>query len=347
MNCETGPLISVIIPAYNAETTIIRSVRSALNQKINSSIEVIVVDDCSSDGTSEALDGLLQSVRGLKVIHHEGNRGVAAARNSGIAIARGDWLVFLDADDFLGDQYFCEVEPHLKNYHFVATSYTEVRESSFSEKSHKLSGILPLGERQLLTYMENYFWEPYRYTLLIHCWNKFFRRDIIEAHQLRFDERLSQLEDVNFVCSYLYKTRQGIFVDCPQVFHVISKKGGNLSLVSGSGGLGAVSNFLIALDSVRLLKERLLADYGWREKVSFSHFISSMAVIFCLRIARRLRRRPNWILLRQLYYWCSSNDLKGHFALFRYVEGESRYIHFTVQKTISTLMFTSILLSGR
>ena len=66
MNRKSGPLISVIIPAYNAETTIERSVLSALNQKIDALLE-IVVNDCSSDGTSKVLDSLLQSERGLKV----------------------------------------------------------------------------------------------------------------------------------------------------------------------------------------------------------------------------------------------------------------------------------------
>ena len=101
-------------------------------------------------------------------------------------------------------QYLHDVEPHLKNCKFVATSYTEVRDTGFSEKSHRLSGVHQLGERQLLSYMEDYFWKPYGCSC---CWNKFFRRDIVEAHQLRFDERLSQLEDVHFVCRYLCESR--------------------------------------------------------------------------------------------------------------------------------------------
>ena len=85
MKRKSGPLISVIIPAYNAETTIERSVLSALNQKIDGSLEVIVVNDCSSDGTSSVLDRLPESERSLKVIHHKYNLGVSAARNSAIA----------------------------------------------------------------------------------------------------------------------------------------------------------------------------------------------------------------------------------------------------------------------
>ena len=347
MKRKSDPLISVIIPAYNAETTIERSVLSALNQKIDASLEVIVVNDCSSDSTSTVLDGLSQTERGLKVIHHEENRGVAAARNSAIEVARGDWVVFLDADDYFGDQYLHDVEPHLKDCKFVATSYTEVRDSGFNEKSHRLSGVYPLNERNLLTYMEDYFWKPYNYTLLMHCWNKFFRRDIIETHHLRFDERLSQLEDVHFVCSYLRESRSGTFVDAPQVFHVVSGKGGNLSFVSGAGGLGAISNFLLALDAVRKLKQELLTDCEERERVSFSHFISSMAIIFCLRIARRIRRRPSWILLRQLYLWCSNKNLKTHFSSFRQVEDESKFTHFAVRKTMPAMMFVAILTSGK
>ncbi len=347
MKRESHPLISVIIPAYNAETTIERSVLSALNQKIDASLEVIVVNDCSSDGTSTVLHRLLQSERSLKVIHHKYNLGVSVARNSAIAVARGEWLVFLDSDDYFGDQYFGDVEPHLRDCKFVATSYTEVRDSGFTEKSHRLSGVYPLNEQLLLAYMEDYFWKPYDFTLLMHCWNKFFRRDIVLANQIKFDDRLSQLEDVHFVCSYLQECQIGMFVDSPQIFHVVDSNGANLSSVSGSGGHGAISNFLLALDAVGKLKQKLLTDCEEQELVSFSHFISSMVVLFCLRIARRTRRRPSWILLRQLYRWCSSKKLKGHFALFRQVEDESKFTHFAVRKTMPAMMFVAILISGK
>lgn len=91
--------ISVIVPAYQAEQTIARSVRSALS--IGSALcEVVVVDDGSTDGTAAAVIRLSAVDDRVKLIRQE-NKGRSAARNVGFSVARGSWITFLDADDFL------------------------------------------------------------------------------------------------------------------------------------------------------------------------------------------------------------------------------------------------------
>ncbi len=91
------PLVSVLIPAYNAERTVAETVTSALDQT-HPRVEVIVVDDGSTDGTLEALRPF--EARGVRVIAQE-NAGACAARNRALAEARGDYLQYLDADDLL------------------------------------------------------------------------------------------------------------------------------------------------------------------------------------------------------------------------------------------------------
>ena len=91
---------SVIIAARNAEKTLARAIRSAIGQTLNS-LEVIVVDDGSSDRTASIVSQLAQADQRVSLIRHTRNRGVSAARNSAILAAKGDWLVVLDADDWL------------------------------------------------------------------------------------------------------------------------------------------------------------------------------------------------------------------------------------------------------
>lgn len=88
------PTVSVIIPAYNAESFIADTVRSALNQTF-ADLEVIVVDDGSKDGTLARLAAFGDRIR----VHQQPNGGVARARNTGVSLARGSWIAFLDADD--------------------------------------------------------------------------------------------------------------------------------------------------------------------------------------------------------------------------------------------------------
>ena len=94
---EEPPAVSVVIPAYSAESTIGRALESAVAQDWRD-VEVIVVDDASVDRTVQVTAGYVSS-DGVRVIRHETNRGGSAARNSGAAEADGRWLAFLDADD--------------------------------------------------------------------------------------------------------------------------------------------------------------------------------------------------------------------------------------------------------
>lgn len=91
------PLITFVMPAYNAVSTIETAVRS-LTEQTSDNWEVIIVDDGSDDGTGEAADTLACSDGRIKVLHQE-NAGVSAARNAAIAAARGEYLAFLDVDD--------------------------------------------------------------------------------------------------------------------------------------------------------------------------------------------------------------------------------------------------------
>jgi len=93
-----SPKVSIIIPCYNARETIAEAVRSALDQT-HQSLEVIVVDDASKDGTPELLRQLSLSDPRIQVIYLTQNAGPSAARNIAIREARGEWLALLDADD--------------------------------------------------------------------------------------------------------------------------------------------------------------------------------------------------------------------------------------------------------
>ena len=91
--------VSIIIPVYNAKNFIERCISSVLCQSY-SDIEVITVDDGSSDGSGAILDMLEKQDRRILVIHQE-NKGVSVARNNGIKVATGKYILFVDADDMI------------------------------------------------------------------------------------------------------------------------------------------------------------------------------------------------------------------------------------------------------
>lgn len=98
---KSGPLISVIVPAYNVEDFIAEALESILNQEEIDDFEVLVINDRSSDGTANIVKRYLTSDNRVKLYDSKRKQGPAGARNSGISHASGQWLLFLDADDVL------------------------------------------------------------------------------------------------------------------------------------------------------------------------------------------------------------------------------------------------------
>ncbi|MDR1048934.1 MAG: glycosyltransferase, partial [Synergistaceae bacterium] len=121
----TKPTITVVIPAYNREKTILRSVKSVLSQTLPPD-EIIVVDDGSSDRTVEFLEGLHEP--SLKICCDSTNRGAQHARNCGIELASSDWVAFNDSDDFwLPRKLELQVKELEKtNYHPQVVLYSDM-----------------------------------------------------------------------------------------------------------------------------------------------------------------------------------------------------------------------------
>ena len=92
--------ISVIVPIYNSKPYLAECIESILDQKINVPIEVLLIDDGSTDGCGEVCDKYAAREERVRVIHQE-NQGLSAARNSGIDAAMGEFLLFVDSDDLL------------------------------------------------------------------------------------------------------------------------------------------------------------------------------------------------------------------------------------------------------
>ena len=93
------PLVSVIVPVYNVEAYLDACLNSIIHQTY-SNLEIIIVEDCSTDRSRQVLQNHLIDVR-IKFIQHSENRGLSAARNTGIGYAKGDYIIFVDSDDLI------------------------------------------------------------------------------------------------------------------------------------------------------------------------------------------------------------------------------------------------------
>ena len=143
------PDISVIIPVYNREKYIRRCVYSVLTQPCAEYAEIIIVDDGSTDKTSQICDEIASDYKNVNVIH-KSNGGVAAARNTGIERAAGRHIAFLDSDDWLEKNFLdynmlCEIREGHDIYEF---SYNHINGNYKYQKTF-------LTKNEVLTYKEN------------------------------------------------------------------------------------------------------------------------------------------------------------------------------------------------
>lgn len=122
------PKVSIIIPIYNVEPYIEECLQSVMRQSYSGMIECILVDDCGTDNSMEVADRLVANYVGpieFKVLHHEQNRGLSAARNTGIDVSRGEYIYFLDSDDWISDDCIEKLTQPLcsEQYDFVVGHY--------------------------------------------------------------------------------------------------------------------------------------------------------------------------------------------------------------------------------
>ena len=196
------PLVSVIIPAYNAAGTIERALQSVFSQSY-AALEIIVVDDGSADDTPALLRRLSASRPGLTVLTQP-NAGVSAARNRALSACSGKYIRFVDADDTLPPDSIAHMvlRAEQDRSELVIGGYTEyMNRLSRSKNLMNLESTILFQDLlpSLCLHANSYFFGV--------LWNKLFSADLVRSLSLRFDPALWWGEDFAFVMDYLHEVR--------------------------------------------------------------------------------------------------------------------------------------------
>ena len=221
------PRVSIIVPAYNAEKTIGRCIDS-IRKQTYSDYELLVMDDGSSDGTPQILDQYAAEDSRIRVVHKE-NSGVSDTRNQALDLAVGEFIQFLDADDWItpdATRLFVRTMEDNPTCDMVIADFYRVIGKNMAQKGD-------IEEEKLLTreeYADEMMKSPadFYYGVL---WNKFYRRSIIEDYQLRMDSKLDWSEDFIFNMEYVLHTDR-IYVLKAPVYYYVKTEG---SLVAKGG----------------------------------------------------------------------------------------------------------------
>ena len=194
---------TVIIPAYNASKYIKRCVLSLKNQTYKN-VEIIVINDGSTDNTLEIINSL-----DITVIDKE-NGGVSSARNMGLKIATGDYILFVDADDYVEKNYIESIVNIINEYNYDIIETPLVFEANIKKNIVNYTEYKIEGERKSLNFSQEYFDNELRYVIGV-----FYKKEVIK--DLYFDESVRCYEDGMF--NSIAKLRSKSYYFYPKCFY--------------------------------------------------------------------------------------------------------------------------------
>jgi glycosyltransferase involved in cell wall biosynthesis len=197
---------------YNSEKTINKCIKSLLIQK-NLYFEIIVIDDNSKDKSLKIVDSLINKNPGkIKLVKNKKNYGVSYSRNIGIKVSKGDYLFFIDSDDFL-------LEKDISSYIFKSLNkYPDVLilknyYIKYGQKIHHSKNIFPTyGKLNKNQNIENYFLKNF---LKKQCWSYIFQRKLIKKNKIFFLKQTHIAEDQEFILKTLINIKKYSFINQP------------------------------------------------------------------------------------------------------------------------------------
>ena len=189
-------LISIIIPVYNAKNYLVRCLQSIISQAYKN-FEVILVDDGSTDNSYEICQDIANKDKRFIVVTQT-NSGASSARNRGIEIAKGEWITFIDADDYVEKSYLESLCINIENEKtLIIQGLKQVNSKGEDIKKIDFEYSKLSGSEVRKAFDEKEIFE-YAYTVA-----KLYNRDIINKHNIKFNEQISYSEDMLFMLEYI------------------------------------------------------------------------------------------------------------------------------------------------
>lgn len=211
--------LSIIVPIYNVESYLKKCLDSIIMQTF-SNFELILINDGSTDQSGEICDEYEKRDSRIKVIHQE-NGGVSSARNSGLDIAIGKYIGFIDPDDTLERDMFEQLIQASLDHHadIVVCSYRTINLITSTEKTSPIwkQTDFPIDKASIAAEIIPSVLDT-KYLSLLPCWNKLYKRSLFDGQQNRFDESRKHGEDARLNLILLTQINTLVFIK-PPLYH--------------------------------------------------------------------------------------------------------------------------------
>ena len=308
------PKISVIVPVYNVEKYLKECLNSILNQTF-SNIEIICVNDGSTDSSRKILEEYKRQDCRIKIVDKE-NGGLSSARNAGLKVAEGEFISFIDSDDWIDTRMLEKLYKSMTEYNTDITicavhQYDEQKQAiDDSNKYYTLGFFDNSFDNRAFNYKDT---KPFIMDVCVMAWNKLYRKSLIDKYKAQFPDGLI-FEDGPFFFSIFFKTNRVSIVRDFLYYYRINRKG---SIVQKAG-----KKYLDIIDIAELMLERIneledceeIRDSFCKKKAEdFIFRFENLKLKYKLPFAKKLKEKSS-LVNENLY---TSRILKGGF-LYNY-----------------------------
>lgn len=190
---NVNPKITIVVPVYNSENYLKKCIRSILAQTYDD-FELILVDDGSTDSSGVICDAFSKQDSRIKVCH-ESNKGVSMARNLGIELSKGEWITFIDSDDWVESDYLYDLITNNEDFDFIISYYYIIGRKDWIKNPWEDNSYIGCCIRDA-------FDDNMRKFDFI-C-GKMYRNSIIKEYGIRFNPMISYAEDLIFTLNYVF-----------------------------------------------------------------------------------------------------------------------------------------------
>ncbi len=317
-------LVSVIVPVYNSEKYIRRCIESIINQSYKN-IEIILINDGSTDNSGQICDTYALNDNKIRVIHTK-NNGPAAARNIGIKNSKGSFIFFIDADDFIENN---ALNLLIENYHqhkadIIVGDFNKIKnDNSVSEDNSVFSSSKLLTKKDIVDYARCYLKKPNRFLLFAHSWGRLFKSSIIKNKNILFDTDLRTFEDVAFNFDYLKYTNEIFFLKEAIYNHLIHDNYTSATMMIYDNpknlfgykqALAKISSFLINCNSDADIKKEV------------GHAYVYLTIIQLVRACGQINNSNKIKIYELIHEIVNDANVRGNLQFYSPSKGDSRIL---------------------
>jgi len=282
------PLVSVIIPVYNAGSCLKKCLESVINQTLKD-IEAICIDDGSTDGSWQILQKYAKRDKRITAVKQK-NQGAAVARNKGLELASGEYIGFVDSDDYVDNDYFEELYSTAKKYEAdIARAYvragnnrkianTRIQQPDPADYEYNYNVNLRALISKNKLYQKGTIWVA------------LYRRDMLVSNSINFPSALRSGQDEAFNLRTSYCANKIMYIDKPTYYHRVVRDN-SLSTAFVYTDDGLISRALVLKDAVDYLSAK--QDYSKEVYINrmldtYNYIFSRLSYVSNRKVARKV-----------------------------------------------------------